>query len=68
MLLGYFLGDAIPRLGENIDKLIIVHPGVLGDPDRLSSGGATGAPTPPGAEIGPQDGGPDRDIMGRDVD
>ena len=34
-LLGYFLGRTFPSLGENIDKAIIVDPGVLGDPDRL---------------------------------
>ena len=66
-LLGFFLGDAFPTLGESIDKLIIVILAFSVIPiliewwrhKRTHSAGA---------EIGPQDGGPDRDIMGRDVD
>ena len=66
-LLGFFLGDAFPDLGESIDKLDHRDPRLLGDPDRLEwwRHKRTNAP---GAEIGPQDGGPDRDISGRDVD
>lgn len=65
-LLGYFLGTAFPALGENIDKAIIAIIAFSLLPvawewwrhRRTNS---------PGAEIGPQDGGPDRDIAGRDV-
>ena len=66
-LLGYFLGDAFPTLGESIDKLVIVIVAFSLIPivvewvrhKRTSA---------PGAEIGQHDGGPDRDITGRDLD
>ncbi|WP_309136263.1 DedA family protein [Nocardioides campestrisoli] len=66
-LLGYFLGTAFPALGENIDKAIIAIIAFSVVPiawewwrhKRVNA---------PGAEIGPQDGGPDRDIMGQEVD
>ena len=67
MLLGYFLGDAFPTLAESIDKLIIVIVAFSVIPIAIEwwRHKRTHAP---GAEIGPQDGGPDRDITGRDVD
>ena len=66
MVLGFFLGDAFPSLGEQIDKLVIVILAFSLIPiafewwrhKRVNA---------PGAEIGPQDGGPDRDIMGQDI-
>ena len=66
MVLGYVLGDAFPSLGEQIDKLVLVIVAFSVIPivfewwrhKRVNA---------PGAEIGPQDGGPDRDIMGEDV-
>jgi membrane-associated protein len=66
-LLGFFLGDAFPALGESIDKLIIVILAFSLVPVAIEwwRHKRTNAP---GAEIGPQDGGPDRDIMGRDLD
>ena len=66
-LLGYFLGDAFPGLGESIDKLIIVILAFSLVPIAYEwwRHKRTNAP---GAEIGEQDGGPDRDISGRDVD
>ncbi len=66
-LLGFFLGDAFPTLGESIDKLIIVILAFSVVPVAIEwwRHKRTHAA---GAEIGPQDGGPDRDIMGRDVD
>ena len=66
-VLGYFLGDAFPTLAESIDKLIIVIVAFSVIPIAIEwwRHKRTHAP---GAEIGPQDGGPDRDITGRDVD
>jgi membrane-associated protein len=66
-LLGFFLGDVFPTLGESIDKLIIVILAFSVVPVAIEwwRHKRTHAA---GAEIGPQDGGPDRDIMGRDVD
>ena len=66
-LLGFFLGDAFPTLGESIDKLIIVILAFSVIPILIEwwRHKRTHAA---GAEIGPQDGGPDRDITGRDVD
>ena len=66
-LLGFFLGDAFPTLGESIDKLIFVILAFSVVPVAIEwvrhrRTNSTGA------EIGPQDGGPDRDIMGRDAD
>jgi len=65
--LGFFLGDAFPTLGESIDKLIFVILAFSVVPVAIEwvrhrRTNSTGA------EIGPQDGGPDRDIMGRDAD
>ena len=67
MLLGYFLGDAFPTLGESIDKLVIVIVGFSVIPILIEwwRHRRTDAP---GAEVGPHDGGPDRDITGRDLD
>ena len=64
-LLGFFLGDAFPTLGESIDKLIIVILAFSVIPILIEWWRPVHAA---GAEIGPQDGGPDRDITGRDVD
>jgi membrane-associated protein len=66
-LLGFFLGDAFPHLGESIDKLIIVIVAFSLIPIAIEwwRHKRTHAP---GADIGPQDGGPDRDITGRDAD
>ncbi|WP_242494880.1 DedA family protein [Nocardioides zhouii] len=66
-LLGYFLGDAFPTLGESIDKLVIVIVAFSLIPIVVEwvRHRRTGSP---GAEIGPHDGGPDRDITGRDLD
>ena len=66
-VLGYFLGDAFPTLAESIDKLIIVIVAFSVIPIAIEwwRHKRTNAP---GAEIGQQDGGPDRDITGRDVD
>ena len=66
-LLGYFLGDAFPSLGESIDKLVIVIVAFSLVPIviewwRHRRTDATGA------EVGDHDGGPDRDITGRDLD
>ena len=69
LFLGYFLGriDPIgPFLADNIDYAIILIIGFSVIPiawewwrhKRVNA---------PGAEIGPQDGGPDRDIMGQDI-
>jgi membrane-associated protein len=67
MLLGYFLGDAFPTLGESIDKLIIVIVAFSLIPVAIEwwRHRRTDAP---GAEVGDHDGGPDRDITGRDLD
>ena len=67
MLLGYFLGDAFPTLGESIDKLVIVIVGFSVIPILIEwwRHRRTDAP---GAEIGDHDGGPDRDITGRNLD
>ena len=66
MLLGFVLGDSYPALGEQIDKLIIVIVAFSLIPIAFEwwRHKRTNAP---GAEIGDQDGGPDRDISGRDV-
>ena len=66
-LLGYFLGDAFPTLGESIDKLVIVIVAFSLIPIVVEwvRHRRTHAP---GAEIGQHDGGPDRDITGRDLD
>ena len=66
-VLGFFLGDAFPHLGESIDKLIIVILAFSVIPIIIEwwRHKRTHAP---GAEIGSHDGGPDRDITGRDVD
>ena len=66
-LLGYFLGDAFPTLGESIDKLVIVIVAFSLIPIVVEwwRHRRTDAP---GAEIGEHDGGPDRDITGRDLD
>ena len=66
-LLGYFLGSAFPALGEQIDKAIIVILAFSVIPIAWEwwRHKRTHAP---GAEIGAQDGGPDRDILGQDVD
>ena len=66
-LLGYFLGDAFPSLGESIDKLVIVIVAfslipILVEWWRHRRTDAAGA------EIGDHDGGPDRDITGRNLD
>ena len=66
-LLGFFLGAAFPALGEQIDKAIILILAfslvpIVWEWWRHKRTNA------PGAEVGPQDGGPDRDIMGRDLD
>ncbi len=67
MLLGYFLGDAFPTLGESIDKLVIVIVAFSLIPVAVEwwRHRRTGAA---GAEVGEHDGGPDRDITGRDLD
>lgn len=65
-LLGFFLGAAFPALGQNIDKAIIAILAFSLVPiiwewwrhKRVDA---------PGAEIGPQDGGPDRDITGHNL-
>ncbi len=66
-LLGYFLGDAFPTLGESIDKLVIVIVAFSLIPIAVEwwRHRRTDAP---GAEIGDHDGGPDRDITGRTLD
>lgn len=66
-LLGYFLGQVFPTLGENVDKAIlaIIAFSVVPIAWEWWRHKRTNAP---GAEIGPQDGGPDRDIMGLEVD
>lgn len=60
VLLGYFLGDAFPTLGESIDKLVIVIVAFSLIPIVVEwwRHGRTSAA---GAEIGDHDGGPDRD-------
>ena len=65
-LMGFFLGDAFPHLGESIDKLIIVIVAFSLIPIVFEwwRHKRTNAP---GAEIGTHDGEPDRDITGRDV-
>ncbi|MCF6376134.1 VTT domain-containing protein [Nocardioides KLBMP 9356] len=67
MLLGYFLGDAFPTLGESIDKLVIVIVAFSLIPIAIEwwRHRRTDAA---GAEVGDHDGGPDRDITGRDLD
>ena len=62
-LLGFFLGDAFPALGESIDKLVIVILAFSVIPIVFEwwRHKRTDAP---GAEVGPHDGGPDRDITG----
>ena len=66
-MLGYFLGAAFPALGESIDKLVIVIVAFSLVPIVIEwvRHRRTNAP---GAEVGPHDGGPDRDITGRDLD
>jgi membrane-associated protein len=66
-LLGFFLGDAFPGLGESIDKVTIVILAFSVVPIAYEwwRRRRTNAP---GAEIGEHDGGPDREISGRDVD
>ena len=66
-LLGFFLGDAFPSLGESIDKLVIVIVAFSLIPIVIEwwRHRRTDAA---GAEIGKHDGGPDRDITGRDLD
>ncbi len=66
-LLGYFLGAAFPWLGENIDYAIIAILAFSVIPIAWEwwRHRRTNAP---GAEIGEHDGGPDRDISGRDID
>ena len=66
-MLGYFLGSAFPSLGENIDKAIIVILAFSVVPiawewwrHRRTSGRE--------AEDNDQDGRPDRDILGADVE
>ena len=63
----FFLGDAFPALGESIDKLIIVIVAFSLIPIAIEwwRHRRTNAP---GADVGPHDGGPDRDITGRDID
>ncbi|MBE7325897.1 VTT domain-containing protein [Nocardioides sp. Y6] len=65
-LLGYFLGQVFPTLGENVDKAIlaIIAFSVVPIAWEWWRHKRTNAP---GAEIGPHDGGPDRDILGEDV-
>lgn len=67
MLLGFFLGGTFPSLGESIDKLVLVILAFSLAPIAFEwwRHKRTNAP---GAAIGPADGGPDRDIMGEDVD
>lgn len=67
MLLGFFLGGTFPSLGESIDKLVLVILAFSLAPIAFEwwRHKRTNAP---GAAIGPDDGGPDRDIMGEDVD
>lgn len=65
-LLGFFLGAAFPSLGEQIDKAIIVILAfslvpIVWEWWRHQRTNA------PGAEIGAHDGGPDRDISGREI-
>ena len=67
MLLGYFLGDAFPTLGESIDKLVIVIVAFSLIP-ILVEWWRHRRVDAPGAEVGDQDGGPDRDITGRNLD
>ena len=66
-LLGFFLGDAFPSLGESIDMLVIVIVAFSLIPIVIEwwRHRRTDAA---GAEIGKHDGGPDRDITGRDLD
>ncbi len=66
-LLGAFLGTVFPALGENIDYAIIaiVAFSIIPMVWEWWRHKRTNAP---GAEIGDQDGGPDRDIMGQNVD
>ena len=66
-LMGYFLGSAFPSLGQNIDKAIVVILAFSVLPivwewwrHRRTSG--------PEADDNDQDGRPDRDILGADVD
>ena len=66
-MLGYFLGDVFPALGEQIDKLIfaILAFSVIPVAIEWWRHRRTHAA---GAEMGSHDGGPDRDITGRDAD
>jgi membrane-associated protein len=66
-LLGYFLGDAFPTLGESIDKLVIVIVAFSLIPIVVEWWRHRRTDVA-GAEIGDHDGGPDRDITGRDLD
>src|SRR3954447_3333654 len=66
-LLGFFLGDAFPTLGESIDKLIIVILAFSVIPIAIEWWRHRRT-SPAGPEDGPHDGGPDRDITGRDLD
>ena len=66
-LLGYFLGDAFPTLGESIDKLVIVIVAFSVIPIAIEWWRHRRTEAP-GAEIGDHDGGPDRDITGRTLD
>ena len=63
----FFLGDAFPTLAESIDKLIIVIVAFSVVPIAIEwwRHKRTNAP---GAEVGTHDGGPDRDITGRDLE
>jgi len=65
-LLGAWLGTVFPPLGENIDYAIIaiVAFSIIPMVWEWWRHKRTNAP---GAEIGPHDGGPDRDILGEDV-
>ena len=66
-LAGFFLGAAFPSLGENIDKAIIVIIGVSLLPIAWEwwRHRRTNAPE---ADDRDDDGVPDRDILGQDVD
>ena len=65
--LGYFLGDAFPGLGSSIDKLVLVILAFSVVPIAIEWWRHRRTEAA-GAEIGEHDGGPDRDITGRDAD
>ena len=67
MLLGFFLGDAFPSLGEQIDKLIIVIVAFSLIP-LVFEWWRHKRTNAAGAEIGSHDGGPDRDILVENAD